>query len=66
MDRHDDVYRGIRFIVDTIPVGDGRFGYQAVVDGKRPLVGAPCKSDRDAMTEGIAAAKAKIDSVLRA
>ena len=66
MVRHDEVYKGLRFIVDTIAADDGRFGYQAVVDGKRPIVGKPCGSDHDAMAEGIAAAKAKIDSVLEA
>jgi hypothetical protein len=66
MARHDDVYKGIRFIVDTISAGDGRFGYQAVVDGKRPIIGPPCASEREAMAAGIAAAQAKIESVLQA
>ncbi len=66
MARHDDVYKGFRFIVDTIAADDGRFGYQAVVDGKRPIIGVPCGSDPEALAEGVAAAKAKIDSVLQA
>ncbi len=66
MPRHDEVYKGFRFIVDTIDAGQGRFGYQAVVDGKRPLVGAPCASASDALAQGIAAARAKVDEVLQA
>lgn len=64
MTRHDDFYRGFRFIVDTIEAGQGRFGYQAVVDGKRPLIGIPCASEAEAIDKGIAAAQAKIDEVL--
>lgn len=64
MPRTDDVYKGLRFIVDTIAADDGRFGYQAVVDGKRPIIGAPCANQDQAMAAGVAAAKAKIDSVL--
>ena len=66
MARHDEVYKGLRFIVDTIAADDGRFGYQAVVDGKRPLISAPCGSAQEAMAEGVAAARAKIDLVLQA
>jgi hypothetical protein len=66
MARHQDIYRGFRFLVDTIDAGDGRHGYQAVVDGKRPLVGAPCGTPDEAMARGIAAAEAKIDEVLKA
>ncbi|MEO8279595.1 MAG: hypothetical protein ABI564_07875 [Ideonella sp.] len=66
MARHDAVYKGFRFIVDSIAADDGRFGYQAVVDGKRPIVSAPCGSEHDAITQGIVAAKAKIDLVLQA
>ena len=65
MARHDDTYRGFRFIVDTIPGNDGRFGYQAVVDGKRPLIGIPCGSEQEAMAQGIDAARAKVDAVLQ-
>ena len=66
MPRYDDMYKGLRFIVDPIAADDGRFGYQAVVDGKRPIIGRPCGSEREAVAEGIAAAKAKIDAVLEA
>lgn len=66
MTRHDDTYKGFRFIVDTIDAGGGRCGYQAVVDGKRPLIGIPCGSHDEALQQGIAAARAKIDSILLA
>ena len=65
MTRHDDTYNGFRYLVDTIAADDGRFGYQAVVDGKRPLIGIPCASEAEAMARGVAAAKAKIDEVLQ-
>lgn len=65
MARHTDTYRGLRFIVDTLPADDGqRHGYQAVVDGKRPLIGRPCASMDEALAQGIAAARGKIDEVL--
>ncbi len=64
MPRSDDVYKGLRFIVDTIAADDGRVGYQAVVDGKRPIIGAPCANEEAAIAAGIAAAKAKIDAVM--
>lgn len=67
MARHTDTHRGLRFIVDTIPADDGiRHGYQAVVDGKRPLIGLPCASQAEALAQGTAAARAKIDEVLDA
>lgn len=67
MARHTDTYRGLRFIVDTLPADDGqRHGYQAVVDGKRPLIGRPCASMDEALAQGIAAARGKIDEVLAA
>lgn len=65
MPRHQDTYRGMRYLVDTIDAGDGRHGYQSVVDGKRPLVGAPCATEALALQRGIDAAKAKIDDVLQ-
>jgi hypothetical protein len=65
MTRHDDTYNGFRFIVDTIDAGGGRYGFQAVVDGKRPLIGIPCASEAEALARGVAAAKAKIDEVLQ-
>ncbi|WP_418315576.1 hypothetical protein [Piscinibacter sakaiensis] len=64
MARHDDIYKGFRYIVDTIAAGDGRFGWQTVVDGKRPIIGPPCPTEADAMAAGIEAAQAKIESVL--
>lgn len=66
MARYDDTYKGFRFIVDTIDAGTGRFGYQTVVDGKRPIIGIPCGDEAEALAQGIAAAKAKIDEVLGA
>ena len=64
MARFSDIHRGLRFLVDTIEAGGGRCGYQAVVDGKRPLIGRPCASEAEALAKGIEAAKAKIDEVL--
>ena len=66
MPRHDDTYRGFRYIVDTIAADDGRFGYQTVVDGKRPIIGIPCGSEAEALAQGILAAEAKVDEVLKA
>lgn len=66
MPRHQDTYRGIRFLVDTVTADDGRHGYQAVVDGKRPLIGVPCGTQAQAMAQGIEAACRKIDEVLGA
>ena len=63
MARHSDIYKGFRFIVDTIAASGGRFGYQAVVDGKRPLIGLPCASEKEALAQGIAAAQDKIESI---
>ena len=66
MARHQDIYRGFRFLVDTIAAGDGRHGYQTVVDGKRPVIGIPCGTEAQALQQGIEAAKAKIDGILQA
>lgn len=66
MARHDEVYKGIRFIVDSIAGGGGQFGYQAVVDGKRPIIEASCGCESEAMDRGIDTARAKIDSILLA
>lgn len=64
MARHDDTYKGFRFIVDTIDAGRGRFGYQSVVDGKRPIIGIPCGDEPEAMAQGVKAAQMKIDAIL--
>lgn len=64
MTRLNDTYKGFRYLVDTLDAGGGRYGYQTVVDGKRPIVGAPCTSEAEAAAAGIRAAHAKIDEVL--
>lgn len=65
MTRHQDTCRGFRVLVDTVPADDGRHGHQAVVDGKRPLIGVPGGTEAPAITRGVAAARAKIDEILR-
>lgn len=65
MARHTDTYRGLRYLVDTIAAGDGRFGHQTVVDGKRPIIGIPCGDEAEALAQGIVAAQSKIDEVLK-